>query len=221
MKSGVNWIRRSLAAACAAAVVVAGVAVAMPRQDAPKPAADAKAQGEKSEKSDKVIVPFFGNDVCPMSGKPVNKSKSLAVDGQTVYFCSGDCLKKAKTDPKAALAKAYAETKAVSNKTCPVSGHAIDAKTAKEVTFESRKVTLCCGDCVGEFNKTPMLYTTIAVYGGEDLKNKRCPVMDDQEASPDNLVVYKGKIVRMCCDDCPSDFAKDADKLLAKAATLR
>jgi len=206
-------IGRSLAAACAAAVVVAGVAFAMPRQDAAKPAAPAA--GAKAADA-KVIIPFFGNETCPITGKPVKKDKYAEVEGQKVYVCCSGCPAKVKADGKAAAAKAYAAPKAAANKTCPVSGHAIDAAKAKEVTFESQKVTLCCADCVATFNKTPMLYTTIAVYGATDLKNKKCPVMDE-DSCDDDLVVYKGKIVRLCCGDCPGDFAKDADKLLAKA----
>ena len=37
------------------------------------------------------------------------------------------------------------------------------------------------------------------------------------EFDGEHIVIYKGKIVRMCCPDCPGDFQKDPDKAFAKA----
>jgi YHS domain-containing protein len=219
-------VRLPLAAAFA--VVVASAAFALPRrQDAPKPAAPgapaAAPAPEKKVDSDKPIVPFFGNETCPMTGKPINKSKYVESAGQKAYFCCNNCLAKAKADPKAAVAAAYKAPTAIANKTCPVSGHAIEAGKGVEVAFESRKIQLCCQDCVKEFNATPLLCVTKAVYGAEDLKNKTCPVMaiteKKEEAScDDDLVVYKGKIVRLCCSECQEEFPKNADAYLAKAS---
>jgi len=201
------------AAALALPLLVAGAALALPRsQDSARPAA-----AEKKSDPAEVIVPFFGNENCPMTGRPVNRSKYVEADGQKAWFCCNNCLTKAKADPKAAIASAYKETKAAGNKTCPISGHEIEAGKAVEVTFESRRVSLCCADCEAPFKKSPLLHTAIAVYGAEDLKNKICPVMDE-ESCDDDLVIYKGKIVRLCCGDCVEEFAKDPEKLLAKAS---
>jgi YHS domain-containing protein len=180
---------------------------------APAPQADAK----KAE----IIVPFFGNEKCPATGKAVNHEQSVEIDGQKVYFCCKNCVAKAKAAPKAEqtamAATAYKEVKAVANKTCPVSGHAIDAAKAKEMTWQGHKVTLCCPDCVKAFEKEPMVATAIATYGCKDLKNAKCPVQEKEASNAEDLVIYKGQLIRMCCDDCPKDFAKDADKYLKAA----
>lgn len=215
--------RRIASIAALAAGALLAVAFHGFAQDGAKPApAKPAAPAQAAPAGDaKVIVPFFGNEKCPMSGKAVNKEKSLEVDGQRVYFCCKDCLAKAKSsskaDQSALVATAYKEVKAVGNKTCPVSGKAIEAGKGKEETWEGHKVTLCCPNCEKAFQKEPMVVLTIATYGCTDLKNAKCPVQTDQAAGGDNLVVYKGQLVRLCCDDCPKDFAKEPDKFLKAA----
>ena len=88
-----NCVVRGLAAG-AAALLVAGVAFAFPLvQEAAKPAAAPAAEK-------KAIVPFFGNEKCTMTGKPVNPGKYVEADGQRAYFCCNNCLGKAKSDAK-------------------------------------------------------------------------------------------------------------------------
>jgi YHS domain-containing protein len=211
----------ALAAGALLAVAFHGFAQDGAKPAPAKPGAPAQAAPAGDAKKAEVIVPFFGNEKCPMSGKAVNHEKSLEVDGQRVYFCCKDCLAKAKSsskaDQSALVASAYKEVKAVGNKTCPVSGKAIEAGKGKEETWQGHKVTLCCPNCEKAFQKEPMVVLTIATYGCTDLKNAKCPVQNDQAAGADNLVVYKGQLVRLCCDDCPRDFAKEPDKFLKAA----
>lgn len=213
-----SFARRCALAATLAVGAIVGFSFAGHAQDGAKPAAapaqaaPAKADGKKAE----VINVFLGNETCPVSGKAVKKGLSVDVEGQKVYVCCKDCVAKVKADGKAMLAVAYKDVKAVDNKTCPVSGHAIEAGKAKEVTWQGRKFNLCCGDCEKAFAKEPMIAAAKAIYGAEDLKNAKCPVMDEASEA-DKLVIYKGKIVRLCCDDCHHDFAKDPDKFFAKA----
>lgn len=220
--------RRFASIAALAAGAVLAVAFHGSAQDGGKPApakpaapAPGQAAPAGDAKKGEVIVPFFGNEKCPSTGKAVNHEQSLEVDGQRVYFCCKDCLAKAKAAPKADQAKlvasAYKEVKAVGNKTCPVSGKAIEAGKGKEETWQGHKVTLCCPNCEKAFQKEPMVVTTIATYGCTDLKNAKCPVQTDQAAGADNVVVYKGKLIRLCCDDCPKDFAKDPEKFFKAA----
>ena len=130
------------AAAVAAALVVVGVAFALPRgQAAPAPAGQEKKAEPPKADAAKVIIPFFGNETCPVTGKPINQTKYVESGSQRAYYCCGNCQTKAKADPKAALAAAYKDLKAADNKICPVSGDKIEKEKAKEVTFESRKVT--------------------------------------------------------------------------------
>jgi YHS domain-containing protein len=204
--------------AAVAAVALAAAGFTFAQQS--KPAAPAApAAGKADDKKAEAVIPFFGNATCPMSGKPINKTKYVESDGQRAYYCCGNCQGKAKADAKAAVAAAYKDAKAANNKKCPVSGHDIDAKKAKEMTWQGQKVMLCCGDCVAAFNKDPMLYVTMAVYGAEDAKNKNCPVSKldekkDEAAGNDDLAVYKGKVVHFCCPDCGPSFVKDPDKYM-------
>lgn len=200
---------RAIVAAVFAVVGISSAAVAL--QGAPESAAKPDAKAE-------VIVPFIGNATCPMqAGKKVNATKYVEFEHARVYLCCGKCLAAAKSDPKSLVAKTYAESKAVGNKKCPVSGHAIDAASAKSVTFMGHSIDLCCGDCEAAFKKDPYVMTVAAIYGAEDLKNGKCPVMDE-EAGTEDMVIYKGKIVRLCCGDCCEEFKKDPEKFLAKAS---
>ncbi|MSR45986.1 MAG: hypothetical protein EXS13_02795 [Planctomycetes bacterium] len=190
-------------------IAISGVAVAI-GQDKAAPAAPAA----KVE----VVVPFIGNATCPtQAGKKVNPTKYVEFEKQRVYYCCGKCQGAAKADPKAAVAAAYKETKPAGNKKCPVSGHEIEAGKAKSVAFMGHSIDLCCADCEKAFNADAYAMTICAVYGCEDLKNAKCPVMDE-EAYAEDSVIYQGKLVRLCCADCPAEFKKDAEKLLAKAS---
>jgi hypothetical protein len=184
------------------------------------PAAPAAPAGQVAPPAKvEVVVPFIGNPTCPIqAGKKVNPTKYVSHGKQRAYYCCGKCVGAAKADPAAALAAAYPEAKPVGNKKCPVSGHAIESGKAKSVSFMGHAIDLCCADCEAGFANNPYVLAICAIYGCEDLANEKCPVMD--EASNDeDLVIYKGKLVRLCCADCvASDFKADPDKFLAKAS---
>jgi YHS domain-containing protein len=38
------------------------------------------------------------NEVCPVSGEPIDKTKSVEFEGRKVYFCCDHCVDKYKTD---------------------------------------------------------------------------------------------------------------------------
>jgi hypothetical protein len=207
----------TLVSALVAVAALSGIAIALQEKPAaPAPAAPAAAAPAKDE----VIVPFLGNATCPtQAGKKVNPSKYVELEQQRVYFCCGKCAKAAEADPKAAIAAAYKEAaKPVANKKCPVSGHAIDAAKAKSVAFMGHSISLCCAQCEEAFKKDAYVMAVCAIYGAEDLKNAKCPSMDEEIKEVSDMVIYKGKLVRLCCADCVAEFKKDADKMLAKAS---
>ncbi|NLO22859.1 MAG: hypothetical protein GX116_00770 [Fibrobacter sp.] len=51
------------------------------------------------------------------------------------------------------------------------------------------------------------------------LNNTICPVFDSKIGSMGKAeqVVYKGKVVNLCCNGCPPLFAKEPEKFLKKA----
>ncbi len=214
-----SFVRRTALGAAIVAGALVGFSLAGRAQDGAKPAAPAKAAAPAAQESKKaeVIVPFFGNEKCPVSGKAIDKNQSVEVDGQRVYTCCKNCVAKVKADFKGMAAIAYKDAKKVDNKTCPVSGHAIVEGKAKTMTWQGHTVSLCCADCEKAFAKEPLIMVAKAQYGAEDLKNAKCPIQADQEFDGEHVVIYKGKIVRLCCPDCAGDFQKDPDKAFAKA----
>ena len=46
--------------------------------------------------------------------------------------------------------------------------------------------------------------------------NKKCPISDDDVDPKGKTVIYKGKTVGFCCDDCVALFNKNPDKYADK-----
>jgi len=44
--------------------------------------------------------------------------------------------------------------------------------------------------------------------------NKMCAVEKDDKADPTVTVVYKGKVIAFCCEDCKPKFEKDPEKYM-------
>jgi endogenous inhibitor of DNA gyrase (YacG/DUF329 family) len=97
------------------------------------------------------------NKTCPVSGKPVDATKTATVSA-TVGFCCEKCQAKFEGDAKAkeAALKKYAGSKeSPANKKCPTSGK--DVVKDKTATA-SMTVAFCCDKCKAEFEKNPSKY---------------------------------------------------------------
>lgn len=93
---------------------------------------------------------------CPLSGGPVDESKTEEVAGVKVGFCCEKCQGKvaaATGDDKVALVFAKLDKGFTSQTKCPVSGKAIDA--SKSVEYKGKKVYFCCGNCPAAFETDP------------------------------------------------------------------
>jgi len=168
------------------------------------------------QKASDIKVPFYGNETCPISGKPVDKSKSVTYEGQKIYVCCGKCKKMVKAKPAAFLAKAYPKDKVVDmkNAKCPIRG----GKAAKgvSVVFQGRKVHFCCPGCDKAFMKEPNKKLAMLENPKlKDLGNKTCPVTGEENEA-DNFVIYKDQIINICCAGCAKDLQKDPKKYLRK-----
>jgi YHS domain-containing protein/uncharacterized membrane protein len=100
------------------------------------------------------------NAECPVSGKPVDPTKTVLHEGKLIAFCCDDCKAKFQQDPKAFLAKlepflkGTAEPKlAAINTECPVSGKPVNPE--KTTTYEGKLIAFCCDDCKASFLKDP------------------------------------------------------------------
>ncbi|MBI1312654.1 YHS domain-containing protein [bacterium] len=94
---------------------------------------------------------------CPLSGKPVDTSKTAVLGKTTVAFCCGNCQGKAKeSDDLAKLAFADFDKGFTLQTTCPVSGKpiAVDNK----VSHEGKNVYFCCPNCPKAFEADPAKY---------------------------------------------------------------
>ncbi|MCA8972935.1 MAG: YHS domain-containing protein, partial [Planctomycetes bacterium] len=98
------------------------------------------------------------NDKCPVSGEPIDRSKTVEHEGRVVAFCCDKCKAKFEADPAAFADKlppapgAEAAAKPINDK-CPVSGEAVDP--AQTVVHDGRVVAFCCGKCKAKFEADP------------------------------------------------------------------
>ena len=173
---------------------------------------------EQPTKADTVTVPFFGNKLCPIDGKPARRELAVDVEGQKVHVCDLSCIRKVQADPKAALAKAYPSDKVIdlANKTCPIK-RGEKVKEGFSVTWQGYRVHFCCRSCVRRFGRSPALIITLLQQ--PDLKllgNVKCPSMPEEDVLADLFVIYRGTIVNICCDSCADDIRKDPAKFLGK-----
>ena len=164
-----------------------------------------------------VSVPFFGNKLCPVTGKATKPSLSVKVGDERVYVCCKGCLAKVKAHPKAFYAKAYPKGKEIDlkNPKCPIMGG--KAKASVTTTFQGHLIHFCCPGCDKSFRKEPRKHLARLTHKGKltDRNNKICPVMTDEKVKPDNFVIYKNQIINICCGGCADDFAKAPEKYLA------
>jgi YHS domain-containing protein len=91
---------------------------------------------------------------CPLTGRKVNASATVALGKTNVAFCCNNCKGKAtKSTALATLVFKDFDKGFTLQTTCPVSGKAIDiSKVAKH---KGKNVFFCCGNCPGAFAKTP------------------------------------------------------------------
>jgi YHS domain-containing protein len=86
---------------------------------------------------------------CPVSGKPVDATKTADFNGGKVAFCCENCPKAFAANPDKFKAKAnlqLVQSKQLKQVKCPLTGRPCAAD--KSVEVEGVKVGLCCGNCL-------------------------------------------------------------------------
>ena len=128
---------------------------------------------------------------------------------------------------------------------CVISGRSLPADGGVAIILDGpadgkqtgREIRVCCTNCEGKFRKDPAKYIPkvdeliIADQMPRYPKDMNCVVMDAKSlpdpTGPDakdcTLVVYKNRLVRLCCTRCHRKFESDPAKYLAKldAAAIR
>ncbi len=100
------------------------------------------------------------------------------------------------------------------NKTCPVSGKAIDAAQTSEVSVT---VGFCCGNCQGKFEGDAALKdAAVKKYAGskDSPANSKCDIsgkdINKEKTAKASLTVA------FCCEKCKGNFDKDPKKYIDK-----
>src|SRR5262245_53667329 len=98
--------------------------------------------------------------------------------------------------------------KAVTNKSCPVSGGAVAEKYRAE--YKGQYVYMCCEGCLKEFEKSPE--TFVAKMSKEDQEaikiNEKCPV-SGEPINKSLSLEFEGRKVYFCCEHCVEKYKKD------------
>jgi YHS domain-containing protein len=104
------------------------------------------------------------------------------------------------------LAGSFAQDKkapAPVNAKCPLSGKEVKADCASEV-----KVSFCCGNCKGKFDKEPVSLLVKV----DKVPNEKCPASGKAVAADASSSVA----VAFCCGECKGKFDKEPGKYLGK-----
>lgn len=204
----------------ASVTLLGAVAVASTFNDqekAPARPADTAKPADAGKEKEKVTVPFFGNEKCPISGEDVKKDKYAILDHQIVYFCCDKCVAKGRADEKGTVAKAYPKETELKNAKCPVMNE--DNGDSKDtVTVMGRKIRVCCDDCPSQAKAAPLATLAVALDPKVvDLQNEKCP-FSDKPVSPAHIAVAEGKVIRLCCEKCVDAVKKDPAKAIEVAS---
>lgn len=174
------------------------------------------------------------NEMCPLTGNPVNPMVTAQVGDDSVAFCCGGCLSGFKKWDDARKVAYVAEQKAANVKpelavttpylldTCPVTGKPLDSMGGVVIeVIDGREVRFCCADCPPQFKadkeakfkeidakmiaqQLPYYPIDTCVVSGEKL--------DSKGASID--FIYGNRLFRTCCNDCKAEFLENPAKFV-------
>lgn len=167
--------------------------------------------------------------LCPLSGKAVTEGKGYTYMGYRIGTCCDDCAAGVEKDPLTALLKlrklgqepALAEGFSKLEK-CPLSGKPIAEGKVK--IKNNVMVSFCCDNCIAAYDKDPASVTAKMAEAKVaptiiTLEQNLCPI-SGHEAGGAVSVVYKGKQVNLCCDDCKAGFEAEPDKFTQALADM-
>ena len=106
--------------------------------------------GAEEKKATKKKDPLEGVK-CPLSGRAIDVTKTVAYKDAKVYFCCENCPKGFAKDPAKHAVKANYQlvlTKQAKQQKCPLSGRDLNKETKIKVVGVS--VAFCCENCQGK-----------------------------------------------------------------------
>jgi len=117
--------------------------------------------------------------ICPVTKESVDQDVFVESNGEKIYFCCKDCVKKYQKTP-AQYASALANSYTYQTK-CPVMGEEIDP-TAFTTTANGMNIYFCCNGCDKKFLKDPQKYTPNLVAQGFTVDPKELVQNPDEKA---------------------------------------
>jgi len=167
---------------------------------------------------------------CALSGRPLDVKGSrtmVEVEGRQIGTCCGGCAKFLQKDPAKYL-KAVDEAHAAQQrpiypmKTCLISGDELTDDNAIEIMVGNRLFRVCCAGCGKAIKADPAKYVAMLDEAARKQQSKNyaleiCPV-SGKKTTGDNAsdVMVGGRLVRLCCEGCKTEFEKDKIAVVAK-----
>lgn len=162
-------------------------------------------------------------EVCPMSGRPIDPNFHVDHEGQRVYFCSPGCVAAFEKDPAKYMQKLEAQGIQLEHATrpqthCPIMGGEIDRSAFTD--YQGKRIYFCCQMCDVKFLKDPEEHIRKMESAGIELEavpvpQTMCPVMD-MEIDRQYFVDYEGQRIYFCCEPCIRKFNRDPETYVGK-----
>jgi YHS domain-containing protein len=108
---------------------------------------------------------------------------------------------------------------------CPIMDYNFDVKVSTPVIdYKGKSFYFCCEGCPAEFKKNPDKYLAQTEFkdrrpSPEEIgKEAKCTVMNHKFKITANtpVIEYHGKSFYFCCEGCPGEFKKNAEKYSAQ-----
>ncbi len=185
--------------------------------------------GPADEDVVKAQLPTYPLKTCVVSdeGFTMGDPVDMVHEGRLVRFCCDSCVRKFKAEPEKFLAKidraVVAEQKAhYPLKTCVKSGEPLGEKPV-EFVVGTRLVRTCCKNCAGKVKAEPAeaMRALDAAYIAQQKAHyamKTCLVSGEALESDAKDMLYGNTLVRLCCNGCKREFAKDPGTFMTKLA---
>jgi len=185
--------------------------------------------GPDDEAVVKAQLPTYPLTTCVVSGEAFDMGEPVDFvhEGRLVRFCCDGCVDKFKAEPAKFLATidraVIAEQKAhYPLKTCVKSGEPLGDE-AVDVVVGTRLVRTCCNNCARKIAAEPAeaMKKLDAAYIEQQKAHyalKNCVVSGEALEADAQDMLYGNTLVRLCCNGCRKEFAKDPGMFLKKVA---
>lgn len=180
---------------------------------------DSPAPATKADE-DVLRVPAYPNTMCPVMGKPISTRLFTDTKYGRIYICCKACVEEIQADVEHAYKTAYPTTKAVENKTCPVTDKPI-GKDPVHVELQGRDfLVLDKAAALVAVDDAQATLAKLIEPKLTDIGNATCPITDEPIAK-NTIAIIGNSIVRFASPKAVEEAKQDPKKTLKKARELR